>query len=148
MQLVHTWSVMNMKVRPSYSRSFYWWDMGQSLWTTAEMPIKRVVLSWVTVKSNSLAYCNHCESYADHWKWLGWCYHKPYHFPKTYRYCEYYCTFLQEVLGRRWWHFLNNPPIILHDNARMHAAGAVTDLLYCWGWEVLYHTPYSPDLSP
>ena len=24
----------------------------------------------------------------------------------------------------------------------------VIDLLNCWGWEVLYHPPYSPDLSP
>ena len=29
-----------------------------------------------------------------------------------------------------------------------HAAGAVTDLLNRWGWEVLYHPPYSLDLSP
>ena len=30
----------------------------------------------------------------------------------------------------------NDPPIILHDNARVHAAGAVTDLLN--------HSPYYP----
>ncbi|PSN56149.1 hypothetical protein C0J52_03342, partial [Blattella germanica] len=34
------------------------------------------------------------------------------------------------------------------DNARAHEAVAVTDLLLRWGWEVLYHPPYSPDLSP
>ena len=39
-------------------------------------------------------------------------------------------------------------PGILHDNARVHAAGAVTDLLNCWIWEVLYHPCYFPDLSP
>ncbi|PNF41596.1 hypothetical protein B7P43_G11561 [Cryptotermes secundus] len=33
-------------------------------------------------------------------------------------------------------HFLQNPPIILQDNARPHT------------WELLYHPPYSPDLSP
>lgn len=65
---------------------------------------------------------------------------------------EYYCNFLQNnlraALRRKRRHFLNNPPIILHDNARAHAAVAVTDLLLRWGWEVLYHPPYSPDLSP
>ena len=45
-------------------------------------------------------------------------------------------------------HFLQNPPIILQDNARPHAAQAVADLFDRWGWEVLYHPPYFPDLSP
>ena len=58
---------------------------------------------------------------------------------------EYYCTFLQDNLQaaqrRKRGDFLNNPPIILHDNARTHAAGAVTDLLNRWGWEVLYPPP-------
>ena len=64
---------------------------------------------------------------------------------------EYYCTFLQDnlqaALKRKRRHFLNNPPIILYDNARAHAGGAVTDLLNHWGWEVLYHLPYSPDYN-
>ncbi|GBN55914.1 hypothetical protein AVEN_209870-1 [Araneus ventricosus] len=34
------------------------------------------------------------------------------------------------------------------DNARPHAAQAVADLFDRWGCEVLYHPPYSPDLSP
>ncbi|PNF37862.1 hypothetical protein B7P43_G07420 [Cryptotermes secundus] len=33
-------------------------------------------------------------------------------------------------------------------NARPHAAQAVADLFDRWGWEVLYHPPYPPDLSP
>ena len=56
---------------------------------------------------------------------------------------EYYCTFLQDNLQaalRRKQHFLNNPPIIHHDNAKVHAAVAVTDLLNRWDWEVLYHS--------
>ena len=39
-------------------------------------------------------------------------------------------------------------PIILHDNARPHVAGVVNQLLARWQWEVLYHPPYSPDISP
>ncbi|PNF14334.1 hypothetical protein B7P43_G05856 [Cryptotermes secundus] len=46
-------------------------------------------------------------------------------------------------IASRW-----NPPIILQDNARPHAAQAVATLFDLWGWEVLYHPPYSPDLSP
>jgi hypothetical protein len=30
----------------------------------------------------------------------------------------------------------------------VHAAQAVADLFDGWDWEVLYHLPYSPDLSP
>ncbi|PNF41575.1 hypothetical protein B7P43_G12101 [Cryptotermes secundus] len=41
-----------------------------------------------------------------------------------------------------------NPPIILQDSARPHAAQTVADLFDRWGWEMLYHPPYSPDLSP
>jgi histone-lysine N-methyltransferase SETMAR len=32
--------------------------------------------------------------------------------------------------------------------ARLHAAQTVADLFDRWGWEVLYHPPYTPDLSP
>ncbi|PNF17990.1 hypothetical protein B7P43_G17351 [Cryptotermes secundus] len=55
---------------------------------------------------------------------------------------------LRSALRKKRRHFLQNPPIILQDNARPHAAQAVADLLDRWGWEVLYHPPYSPDLSP
>ena len=43
----------------------------------------------------------------------------------------------QSIQRRKLRHFLNNLPTILHDNARAHAAGAVTNLLNRWGWEVL-----------
>ena len=38
--------------------------------------------------------------------------------------------------------------IILHDNAKSHTAGAVTDILRHWHWEIVEHPPYSPDMSP
>lgn len=64
----------------------------------------------------------------------------------------YYCSFLRNnlraALRRTRRHFMDNPPILLHDNARAHVARAVSDLLNRWGWEVLYHPPYSPDISP
>ncbi|PNF32315.1 hypothetical protein B7P43_G16249 [Cryptotermes secundus] len=34
------------------------------------------------------------------------------------------------------------------DSARLHAAQTMADLFDRWGWEVLYHPSYSPDLSP
>ena len=63
-------------------------------------------------------------------------------------YCEFLRTHLRAALRRKRRHFLNNPPIILHDNARPHAAQVVTEFLNHLGWEVLYHPPYSPDISP
>jgi transposase len=37
---------------------------------------------------------------------------------------------------------------ILHDNARPHASGAVSEILEKYGWQVLPHSLYSPDMSP
>ena len=39
-------------------------------------------------------------------------------------------------------------PLILHDNARLHITDVVTKKLRAYGWEVLPHVPYSPDMSP
>ena len=65
---------------------------------------------------------------------------------------QYYCNFLEHnfrpALRKKRRHVLQNAPIILHDNARPHAAQPVTNLFDRWGWEVLYHPPYSADLSP
>jgi hypothetical protein len=36
----------------------------------------------------------------------------------------------------------------LHDNALPHSAATTVNLLYSWGWEILPHPPYSPDLAP
>ena len=33
-------------------------------------------------------------------------------------------------------------------NARPHASGAVSEILEKYGWQVLPHQPYSPDMSP
>ena len=38
--------------------------------------------------------------------------------------------------------------LILHDNARRHASGAVSEILEKYWWQVLPHPPYSPDMSP
>jgi len=38
--------------------------------------------------------------------------------------------------------------LVSHDNARPHASGAVSEILEKYGWQVLPHLPYSPDMSP
>ena len=37
---------------------------------------------------------------------------------------------------------------LLHDNPRPHTVNTITALLQKLKWEVLYHPPYCPDLSP
>ena len=39
-------------------------------------------------------------------------------------------------------------PLVLHDNARLHITDVVTKKLCNYGWAVLPHAPYSPDMSP
>lgn len=37
---------------------------------------------------------------------------------------------------------------ILHDNARSHVARQTVALLQNFGWNIITHPPYSPDLAP
>jgi transposase len=37
---------------------------------------------------------------------------------------------------------------VRHDNERPNASGAVSEILETYGWQVLPHPPYSPDISP
>ncbi|KAF2359703.1 Transposase type 1, partial [Trinorchestia longiramus] len=43
---------------------------------------------------------------------------------------------------------LNKGVILLHDNARQHAAKLAQELIRSFGWEELDQPPYSPDLAP
>jgi transposase len=38
--------------------------------------------------------------------------------------------------------------LILHDNVRPHASGAVLEILEKYGWQLFPHLLYSPDMSP
>ena len=62
----------------------------------------------------------------------------------------YYQEWMQKL--RRKMHknrpdLLGDGPPILHDEARPHLGKVVTDLFSKYGWEVLSHVPYSPDMS-
>lgn len=43
---------------------------------------------------------------------------------------------------------LSSGVVLLHDNARPHAAQKTKDLLDTFKWDVFAHPPYSPDLAP
>jgi histone-lysine N-methyltransferase SETMAR len=43
---------------------------------------------------------------------------------------------------------LERGAILLQDNATPHSHLDVQNLVQRWGWEVLAHPPYSPDLAP
>jgi transposase len=64
----------------------------------------------------------------------------------------YYRKFLRDVLRpkirQKWSAMFAAGVLILHDNARPHASDAVSEILEKYGWQVLPHPPYSPDMSP
>ena len=64
----------------------------------------------------------------------------------------YYRKFLQDVLHPKIRQEMSAifaaGVLILHDNARPHASGAESEILEKYGWQVLPHLPYSPDMSP
>ena len=43
---------------------------------------------------------------------------------------------------------LSDEIILLHDNARPHTVNVVRDNIQRFGWDILQHPPYIPDLSP
>lgn len=65
---------------------------------------------------------------------------------------EYYRAFLMKYLRpavrKKRPGLLEVTPLVLHDNAACHKAERVTSLLTSYGWDVLPHPPYSPDMSP
>ena len=63
-------------------------------------------------------------------------------------YEKYLWTVLRPALRRKCSELINCMPLILHDNASPHKSNVVKELLEGYGWEVLDHLPYSPDLSP
>jgi len=74
----------------------------------------------------------------------------PQHRTVTGQYCaDFLEHHLHHALQKKRPHFLGEKtPIILHNNARPHVADVVNQLLARWQWEVLYHPPNSPDISP
>ena len=63
-------------------------------------------------------------------------------------YEKYLRTLLRPALRRKRSELINCTPLILHDNASSHKSNVVKELLEGYGWEVLDHPSYSPDLSP
>jgi histone-lysine N-methyltransferase SETMAR len=64
---------------------------------------------------------------------------------------QHYCDTLQDLrqaIKNKWPGKLSRGVLMLHDNARPHAAHATRDTLCRFGWGVLDHPPYRPDLSP
>jgi hypothetical protein len=59
---------------------------------------------------------------------------------------HYYCTLSQG--DHKQPELLEHGVILLHDSATPHCHHDVQNLVQHWSWEVLVHSPYSPDLVP
>lgn len=63
------------------------------------------------------------------------------------RYCETLRKLRRAIQNKRRG-MLSEGIVLIHDNARPHAAGVTQNLLQEFGWEQFDHPPYSPDLAP
>jgi len=63
------------------------------------------------------------------------------------RYCETLKKLRRAIQNKRRG-LLTSGVCLLHDNARPHTANVTKQLLDSFGWDVLNHPPYSPDLAP
>lgn len=63
------------------------------------------------------------------------------------RYCETLKKLRRAIQNKRRG-MLTSGVCLLHDNARPHVARSTAQLLDKFGWDVLTHPPYSPDLAP
>ena len=64
---------------------------------------------------------------------------------------EYYCSLLKklrETIRFKRRGKLSSVPILHHDNATPHTAKITGETVEKFGWEILPHPPYSPDLAP
>ena len=69
--------------------------------------------------------------------------------PNTTITAEVYCAQLQNLKLELETHRPGHGKVyFLHDNARPHVAKSTRKKLLDFGWEVLPHPPYSPDLAP
>ncbi|UYV80702.1 hypothetical protein LAZ67_19001447 [Cordylochernes scorpioides] len=63
------------------------------------------------------------------------------------RYCEVLSK-LRAAIKRKRPGLLSRKVLLVHDNARPHAARTTQTLLENFKWEIFTHPPYSPDLAP
>jgi histone-lysine N-methyltransferase SETMAR len=63
------------------------------------------------------------------------------------RYCDTLRKLRRAIQNRRRG-MLSKGVTLLHDNARPHASRQTQHLLKQFGWTVMPHPPYSPDLAP
>ena len=62
-------------------------------------------------------------------------------------YCEVLIK-LRDAIRRKRPGLLTRGVLLLHDNARPHTARLTQEKIRQFGWEILQHPPYSPDLAP
>jgi hypothetical protein len=55
---------------------------------------------------------------------------------------------LHRVIQNKQYGMLSQGVVMLHDNAHLHTATAMQDLIATFGWEQFNYPPYSPDVAP
>ena len=83
------------------------------------------------------------------WDQLGVVYYELLKLNETITEALYRIQLMNRALKEKRAHYFRHDKIILlHDNARPHVAVPVKTYLETLKWEVLPHSPYSPDIAP
>jgi len=122
-------------------------NIGKNLWTRTQMTVLQMVSSTVTTKPQGLKEFISHEAYDHFGIWHPKCFSAKGQTVTAHYYKQYFQYHLCHAVRKMHSELVQNV-IIMCGNATVCSADTAEIVLLCWGWEVLQHPSYFPDLGP